>query len=298
MSLLPPAVRAGRYAPLNFCQCFFYCGAMVQKVFGKNTNFCFFQKIANLWKCFAKISVTKYREWKFWDCYLFPFSALIVVVYSVFSVDAFFTEKIAKQNRLFCWRRENLSFLRILARSKWSNFDRSNLHPINGPYGKFGHFHVEEIGQSFATHPSNLFLDSVKGAQFDRTYGLKNTILAFFIFFKKTKFSENVSQKSLWQSFENEKSGTAILFVFPRWSSWCTPFFLSTHFSLRKSRNKIAFFAFFEKIQKLMKSMCNFRYFWNTLYPFFFHRIGEWSIFFKTRYSVYKSDQNWVHTSV
>ena len=101
MSLLPPAVRAGRYAPLNFCQCFFYCGAMVQKVFGKNTNFCFFQKIENLWKCFAKISVTKFRKWKIWDCYLVRFSALIVVVYSVFSVDAFFTEKIAKQNRLF-----------------------------------------------------------------------------------------------------------------------------------------------------------------------------------------------------
>ena len=74
---------------------------MVQKVFGKNTNFCFFQKIENLWKCFAKISVTKFREWKIWDCYLLRFSALFVVVYSVFSVDAFFTEKIAKQNRLF-----------------------------------------------------------------------------------------------------------------------------------------------------------------------------------------------------
>ena len=74
---------------------------MVQKVFGKNTHFCFFQKNENLWKCFAKISVTKFREWKIWDCYLFPFSALIVVVYSVFLVDAFFTEKIAKQNRLF-----------------------------------------------------------------------------------------------------------------------------------------------------------------------------------------------------
>ena len=45
--------------------------------------------------------MTKFREWKIWDCYLLRFSALFVVVYSVFSVDAFFTEKIAKQNRLF-----------------------------------------------------------------------------------------------------------------------------------------------------------------------------------------------------
>ena len=74
---------------------------MVETVFGKNTNFCFFQKIENLWKCFAKISVTKFREWKIWDCYLFSFSAPFAVVYSVFYVDAFFTEKIAKQNRLF-----------------------------------------------------------------------------------------------------------------------------------------------------------------------------------------------------
>ena len=64
-------------------------------------RFLLFQKIENLWKCFAKISVTKFRKWKIWDCYLLHFSVLIVVVYSVFSVDAFFTEKIAKQNRLF-----------------------------------------------------------------------------------------------------------------------------------------------------------------------------------------------------
>ena len=63
--------------------------------------FYFFQKIENLWKCFAKISVTKFRKWKIWDGYFLRFSALIVVVYSVFSVEAFFPEKIAKQNRLF-----------------------------------------------------------------------------------------------------------------------------------------------------------------------------------------------------
>ena len=63
--------------------------------------FLFFQKIENFWKCFAKISVTKFRKWKIGDGYLLHFSMLFIVVYSVFSVDAFFMEKIAKQNRLF-----------------------------------------------------------------------------------------------------------------------------------------------------------------------------------------------------
>ena len=53
----------------------------------------------------------------------------------------------------------------------------------------------------------------------------------------------------------------AIFFVFARCSSWYTPFFQSTHFSWRKSRNKIGYFDFFEKMQKLMKSKCNFRFF-------------------------------------
>merc|ERR1712002_978294 len=35
------------------------------------------------------------------DCHLLRFSVLFVVVYFVFSVDAFFMEKIAKQNGLF-----------------------------------------------------------------------------------------------------------------------------------------------------------------------------------------------------
>ena len=75
----------------------------------------------------------------------------------------------------------------------------------------------------------------------------RNTI---FFSLKKLKIYENVSQKSLWQSFENEKSETAIFFVFPCSSQWCTPFFLSTHFSPRKSQNKIACFDFFEKSWK------------------------------------------------
>ena len=79
----------------------------------------------------------------------------------------------------------------------------------------------------------------------------KSPILSFF---KKTKIYENVLQKSLWQSFENKKSEMAILFVFPRCSSWYTPFFRSTHFSWRKLRNKIACFGFFEKSRKKAKS--------------------------------------------
>ena len=76
----------------------------------------------------------------------------------------------------------------------------------------------------------------------------KSPVLSFF---KKTKIYENVSQKSLWQSFENKKSEMAIFFVFPRCSSWYTPFFRSTHFSWRKSQNKIAYFEFFQKNENL-----------------------------------------------
>ena len=61
------------------------------------------------------------------------------------------------------------------------------------------------------------------------------------------KISENILQKSRWQSFKNEKSEMAILFVFPCSSSWCTLFFLLMHFSWRKSRNNIAFFQLFSK---------------------------------------------------
>ena len=87
--------------------------AIWPNIWAKKHNFGifhFFQKNEIFRKCFAKISVTKFRKWKIWDCYLVRFSALIVVVYSVFSVDAFFTEKIAKQNCLFClfWKNSKI----------------------------------------------------------------------------------------------------------------------------------------------------------------------------------------------
>ena len=61
----------------------------------------FLQKIENVWKCFAKISVTKFQKWKIWDCHRLRCSMLFLIVNSVFSVDTFFMEKIVKQNRLF-----------------------------------------------------------------------------------------------------------------------------------------------------------------------------------------------------
>ena len=76
-----------------------------------------------------------------------------VVLDTLTFVTAF--SKVSQLRKQFRGRRENLSFWRISDRSKRSDFDRSNLHPINGPYGKFGHIHVEELGQTFATHPSN-----------------------------------------------------------------------------------------------------------------------------------------------
>ena len=93
-----------RNGPLELILRFREGPAIRPNIWAKNRNFCifhFFPKNEIFRKCFAKISVTKFREWKIWDCYLLRFSALFVVVYSVFSVDAFFMEKIAKQNRLF-----------------------------------------------------------------------------------------------------------------------------------------------------------------------------------------------------
>ena len=68
-------------------------------------------------------------------------------------------------------------------------------------------------------------------------------------FFKKLKIYENVLQKSQWQSYENKKSEMTIFFLFPRWSSWYTPFFRWTHFSPRKTQNKMVCFEFFQKSQ-------------------------------------------------
>ena len=82
---------------------------------------------------------------------------------------------------------------------------------------------------------------------------MSNSDLVLFYFFKKLKISENVLQKSLWQSFGNEKTEVAIFLLFPCCSSWCTPFFRSTHFSLRKTQNKMVCFEFFQKNENLWK---------------------------------------------
>ena len=85
---------------------------------------------------------------------------------------------------------------------------------------------------------------------------VSNSEFVIFYFFKNLKNLENVLQKSLWQSFENEKLEMAILFFFPCSLSWCTLFFLLIHFSWRKSQNKIAcfdskfvIFYFFKKLK-------------------------------------------------
>ena len=72
-------------------------------------------KNENFWKWFAKISVTKFCELRIWECYLLPFSVLVAVVYSVFLLDTFFTEKIAEQNWLFFlfWRKKNKKRLKV-----------------------------------------------------------------------------------------------------------------------------------------------------------------------------------------
>ena len=117
-----------RNAPLELILRFREGPAIRPNIWAKNRNFCifhFFQKNEIFRKCFAKISVTKFREWKIWDCYLLRFSALFVVVYSVFSVDAFFTEKIAKQNGLFQVSSKNPKFL-----EKFATFSIFFGHPV------------------------------------------------------------------------------------------------------------------------------------------------------------------------
>ena len=103
------------------------------------------------------------------------------------------------------------------------------------------HYYLQ-LSELVVMHPWTIVKDFSNVVQWCKKFLEKTQI---FVFFKKLKIFENVSQKSLWQSFENEKSETAIFFLFPRSSPWCTSFFRSTHFSWRKLRNKIAFFRLF-----------------------------------------------------
>ena len=64
-------------------------------------KFFYIEKNENFSKCFAKISVTMFQKLKIEDDHLVHFSVFFVMVYFVFSVKAFFMEKIVKQNRLF-----------------------------------------------------------------------------------------------------------------------------------------------------------------------------------------------------
>ena len=58
---------------------------------------------------------------------------------------------------------------------------------------------------------------------------------------------ELCGEKSLWQSFENQKSESTVLLHFPLAFSWCTPFFLGIVFSWWNLQNKMATFQLFRK---------------------------------------------------
>ena len=83
-----------------------------------------------------------------------------------------------------------------------------------------------------------------------------------FYFFKKLKILENVLQKSLQQSLENEKSEMAILFIFPCSSLWCTLFFCRSIFHGENRETKSAVltanssFYIFSKNWKFLKMFC------------------------------------------
>ena len=159
---------------------------------------CVDQKKQNFWKCFAKISVTKFRKLKIWDGYLVRFSVLIVVVYSIFSVDAFFTEKNAKQNGLF-WvfskKRKSMKMFRKNLCDKVSKM--KNLRLLSCSFFRADRRGVLRFFGRRIFHRENC--------------ETKSPVLSFF---KNTKIYENVSQKSLWQSFENKKSDMAIFSFF------------------------------------------------------------------------------------
>ena len=81
--------------------------------------------------CFAKISVTKFWKLKIRDCYLLRLSMLFIVVYSVFSVDAFVMEKIAKQNCLFWlfWKKgEKGRFCFVIFSMKNASTEKNRVH--------------------------------------------------------------------------------------------------------------------------------------------------------------------------
>ena len=65
-----------------------------------------------------------------------------------------------------------------------------------------------------------------------------------YIFFNN---KEHCGEKSLWQSFENQKSESTVLLHFPLAFSWCTPFFLGIVFSWWNLQNKMATFQLFRK---------------------------------------------------
>ena len=60
-------------------------------------------------------------------------------------------------------------------------------------------------------------------------------------------FRELCGEKSLWQSFKNQKSESTVLLDFPLAFSWCTPFFQGMLFSWWNLQNKMATFRLFGK---------------------------------------------------
>ena len=70
---------------------------------------------------------------------------------------------------------------------------------------------------------------------------------------------ELCGEKSLWQSFENQKSESTVLLHFPLAFSWCTPFFLGILFSWWNLQNKMATFRLFGKNWKKPNLNSKFR---------------------------------------
>ena len=62
--------------------------------------------------------------------------------------------KVSQWRKHYRGRNKNSQIFATFWPIKAITIDSSNLHPIKGPYGNFGRIHVEELGQSFETHPS------------------------------------------------------------------------------------------------------------------------------------------------
>ena len=101
-----------------------------------------------------KNSVTKVWKSKIWDDSFLAFSVGFVVVYSVFSLDAVFTEIFADQNRLIC---------KFPKKTKKLAFSYSKICPLEMIFFAFFPNHLLGPSERYVLDPRTLIGDSKWG---------------------------------------------------------------------------------------------------------------------------------------